>query len=164
MRRWLSILVALGAGAIFFSSLHLLWPLVDTELTRPAAEVRDEARRHLESLGFDLTGYRAASRLRVDSAVLDYVDRTFGREQTQAWLREGSSLVYNRVLFKKRGEPIAYVVRLHPSGGVIAWSKGIESDHVGERLPVDSVSWCHCLMRSVALPRRTSTTCAAPNR
>ena len=136
-RGWLLLLVSLAAGALFFGSLHLLWPLVDTDLTRPADEVRAEARRHLESLGFDLDGYRAASRLRIDGAVLDYVDRAFGREQTQAWVREGSSLVYYRVLFKKRGESIGYVVRLHPSGNVIAWSKSIDADHEGARLPVE---------------------------
>jgi hypothetical protein len=134
---WVLAAVCLVAGVFFFVSLDRLWPLVDADLTVPSVRLRTDARGFLESMGFDLAGHRSASRLSLDTAALDYVEQHFGRDQAQARIRDGWPLVHYRVYFKKRGETVWYVVRLHPSGAVTGWTKVIEEDHPGERIEVE---------------------------
>jgi membrane protease YdiL (CAAX protease family) len=135
---WVLAAVCLVAGVFFFLSLDHLWPLVDADLTVSSDRLRADARRFLESRGFDLAGHRSASRLSVDTAGLDYVEQQFGRDQAQARVREGWPLVHYRVYFKKRGETVWYVVRLHPSGTVTGWTKVIQEDYAGERITVEA--------------------------
>jgi membrane protease YdiL (CAAX protease family) len=129
--------VCLVAGVFFFVSLDHLWPLVDADLTVSSVRLRADARRFLQSQGFDLAGYRSASRLSVDTTALDYLEQQFGREQAQARVRDGWPLVHYRVYFKKRGETVWYVVRLRPSGTVTGWTKVIQEDYPGERIMVE---------------------------
>jgi hypothetical protein len=131
-------LAALAAGALFFSSLDELWPLARTDLARPAQELRAEAREHLARRGFDLAGYRAADVLTVDTAALDHVERTYGRERAQAWIAGGVPLVTYRIQLKKPGEVVEYAVRSHPAGGVIGWSRTVPEDEVRPRLPLEA--------------------------
>jgi hypothetical protein len=133
---WVLALVCLLAGAVFFASLTDLWPLADADLTASPGRLHAAAREFMESRGFDLAGHRWARRLVVDTPALDYVDRAFGRETSQEWIRRGGPLVYYRVYFKKRGETVWYVVELQPNGSVIGWSKVIQEDYPGARIPV----------------------------
>ena len=134
---WTLALVCVAAGLLFFTSLGTLWPLADTELSVSREQMRRRARAHLETLGFDLEGYRAANRVSVATEPLDYIERSFGREQTQSWIREGWPLVSHLVYYKKHGETVWYAVRLHPSGKVLGWSKLIQEDYPGSRIPID---------------------------
>jgi hypothetical protein len=134
---WALTALCLAAGLLFFASLGELWPLADADLTVPRASLRERAREHLESLGFDLEGYRAASRIEVDTEALDHVARDLGRARAQAGVREGWPLVSYRVFLKKRGEPIGYRVLLHPSGAALGWTKALDDDHPAERIAIE---------------------------
>jgi|GEM_PF-5216164 len=131
---WATALLCLAAGVVLFLSLDHLWPLADTDLTVSHAELRAEADAFLASRGFDLTGFRSARRLTVDTEALDYVDRRLGRERAQRWIRQGRPLVSYLVQYKKRGETIAYAVRLHPTAGVLGWAKLVDEEYPGARL------------------------------
>jgi membrane protease YdiL (CAAX protease family) len=127
------VLVCLAAGAFFFSSLDSLWPLVDLDLTIAPSSLRDGARAFLVRMGHDVAGYRSASGLGLDTEALDYVEDRFGRERAQRWIGDGWPLVHHYVYFKKRGETVRYVVRVHPARGVIGWTKVVPEDHPGDR-------------------------------
>jgi hypothetical protein len=126
--------VSLLAGVLFFTSLDRLWPLPGIELVADEAGLRRQARSLLRERGFDLAGYRASHRLVVDTAALDYVDRTFGRETTLGWIAGGAPLFVQRVYFKKAGEPTTYGVEIHPGAGVIGWWQQVEEDEPGASL------------------------------
>ena len=90
--------MAAVAGLLFFLSLGRLWPLAATDLTVPRSIVQSRAEQALRSLGIGDPAdarrrYTAATRIAVDEAALDYVERTFGRDSTQRLVREGASLV-----------------------------------------------------------------------
>ena len=68
---WALALVSVAAGLLFFTSLGTLWPLADTQLSGSRDDMRRRARAHLETLGFDLEGYRAANRVSVATESLD---------------------------------------------------------------------------------------------
>jgi len=132
---WAVIALCLVAGLFFFASLGNLWPLADADLVLPAERVQARGRAFLESIGFDLTGYRSASRIVVDKAALNYLETGFGRQRTQEWIAGGLPLVYYRASYKKRGETIGYSVDLHPGLAVLGWNKQVQDDYPGPRVP-----------------------------
>jgi len=134
---WALGLLSVAAGVWFFTSLDRLWPLAETDLVVPAAELRQSARQFLEVRGFDMEGYRAASMLTVDTAALDYIQESFGIGEAQQRIRDGFPLVRYVVFFKKHGERASYSVSLHPTRGVLGWRKRIEEDLPGARIEVD---------------------------
>jgi hypothetical protein len=135
--------LALAAGLLFFSSLGRLWPLAATDLTVPrdtlvrrAARVL-EARRLLPS-GRTVADYVRATQLDVDEPALDYVERSLGRARAQAFVRAGEPLVTYDVLLKRGGDPDGLAVIFDGAGRVIGWSRGVQDDAAGARLPIDS--------------------------
>jgi hypothetical protein len=135
VRRALFGLFAVAAGLLFFLSLDRLWPLADLDLTAPRAGLESRARALLGAHGFEVDGYRAATWLVVDGPALDYVETRFGRDRAQRWIREGAPLVWYRTQFKRGGSPVYYVVDQHPDGAVRGWSRHVEEDQPGGRLP-----------------------------
>jgi membrane protease YdiL (CAAX protease family) len=125
------------AGVAFFGSLNRLWPLADLDLTASRARVSAVARDLLSSRGFDLNGYLDASGLTVDTAVLDYIETSFGRAEAQRLIASGLPIVRYRVDLKRRGDPRWYSVDVHPEVGVTGWLQRIKDDDPGARLSVD---------------------------
>jgi hypothetical protein len=126
------------AGALFSSALGRLWPLVDADLTVPRGQLVRRAAAVLRTRGLAAPEHAVATQLSVDGAALDYVERAFGRDVAQRLVREGVPLVAYDVLFKRAGDPDGRVVSLHPGGAPLAFSRGVQDDEAGARLPVDS--------------------------
>lgn len=129
--------IALAGGALFFSSLHHLWPLAAIDVNVPPEQVIAEARRFLEARGVDHRGYVAASSLRLDDKALDYLMRKFGARRTQQFIRDGQPVYFYEVLLKKRGDPDALWVDWHPLRGVIAWGRSVQEDAAGATVKSD---------------------------
>jgi hypothetical protein len=128
---------AIAGGLLFFASLDDLWPLAETRLLVPPAALEDEARSLLAARGEDLAGYRAATSLDVDTPALDYVERAFGRDESQRLLASVPLVTYS-VRLKKGGDRRAYLVTLHPEKGVVGWIRSIEDDEPGPRVTVEA--------------------------
>lgn len=123
-------LAALAAGALFFASLGRLWPLAEMDLQVPDRELQAEGRGFLLEAGFEVAEHDAESALQVDAPVLDYLQRAFGREETQRLVSEGFPVYWYEVLLKRRGDPDRYRVRLHPGAEerVVAWGRTVQED------------------------------------
>jgi len=132
--RFVWILAALAAGVLFFLSLGRLWPLARIDLVADADRIETTARVFLGQRGFDVAGYSAASRLSVDDAVLDYVERALGADRAQDLIAAGYPVYRYRVGLKRRGEPSTYGVAIHPARGVVGWWRTVEEDETGPRL------------------------------
>jgi hypothetical protein len=130
---WLT-LVALAAGAFLVASLDSLWPLAPIEMTRPGAELEPIARAFLASEGVELPRAAAASSLRVDEDLLDYLQRAFGLEGTNDRVRAGLPIYRYAVLFKTPGDPDSTWVWIHPSGVPLGWGRTFQDDAPGARL------------------------------
>lgn len=133
----LCVACSLIAGAVFLANLSELWPLARLDLSVPAERIIAEGRETLESEGFDTSRYSSAEWIRVDSPALNYAERTFGRERTQAWIVEGLPLYEYRVGFKLTGEATTMLAVVHPGRGVLGWSVSVEDDEAGPGLPVE---------------------------
>jgi hypothetical protein len=131
---WVLVFVCLAGGVLFYRSLDVLWPLARTPLVIPEDRVVSLARKALERLGFELQGYRAASWVTVDREALDYVERAFGREQTQIWISRGLPLFEYRVSFKHPGETKTYLVVTHGDRSILGFSLRVEEDEAGGRV------------------------------
>ncbi|HXV77283.1 MAG TPA: CPBP family intramembrane glutamic endopeptidase [Candidatus Polarisedimenticolaceae bacterium] len=129
---------ALLAGALFCSSLGVLWPLAPIDLVVPERQLVRQALGFLEQRGFLLGGYDSAEWLRVDAPGLDYVERAFGKARADEWIRAGLPLYEYRVAFKRAGDPLVVRVSLHPDRGALGWTAELPRDLAGERL--DAVS------------------------
>lgn len=169
---WL-LLVAAACGVLFVASLGSIWPLVDTDLNADGTALERGARVFLaEERGFDLDGYRSASRMWVNGPALDWVESAFGQARAQAWIRDGLPLARYFVYFKKRGEVVWYVVDVHAEAGVQGWWRWTEEDEAGARLDVeearglvraaiadslrlDPADWQEKAVSTDALPERT---------
>jgi len=127
----------LAAGAFFLVNLGNLWPLARLDLAVPSKRIVSEGRALLERRGFEPGRFSSAEWIRVDSPALDYVEKSFGREQTQTWIAEGLPLYEYRVGFKRTGEARTMLAVLHPVRGVLGWSVSVEDDEAGATLPVD---------------------------
>jgi membrane protease YdiL (CAAX protease family) len=132
----LAVLASAGA-ALFFSSLGTLWPLARTDLTVPPWALEERARSFLAARGEDLSGFAAASALDVDTEVLDYVEEAFGFDQAQRWIEDGLPIVLYHVDLKRAGDPDDRTVTLHPTGGVLGWSRRVQEDEPGARIAAD---------------------------
>jgi len=132
------ILVGAAAGAIFLASLGSLWPLIDGDLTADPDALRATAREALAGLGHDLAATRSASVLTVDSDALEWLERTYGRERTRAWIRAGVPLAEYQVAFKRPGDPRSWGVFVLPDGAVSGWSHALEEDDPGPSLDEDA--------------------------
>ncbi|MFP3941585.1 MAG: type II CAAX prenyl endopeptidase Rce1 family protein [Thermoanaerobaculia bacterium] len=135
--------VALVAAAVFFASLDRLWPLARTDLHVPPAVLEERARDFLLEAGFPVANHEAASALKVDARVLDYLQRTFGRTEAQRLIAAGYPVYWYEVLFKRRGDPDRYWVHLGGSGApgaseagdpageagrVLGWGRSVQED------------------------------------
>jgi len=150
--------VAVVAGALFFSHLGELWPLAPVDLVADRGALEAEARRELAERGLDVAGYQAASRLVVDDAALDYLQRAFGFDRTQKLIAGGLPVFVYEVDFKRRGEPDSLWAMVRPAetdrgtaggvGGVdrpgrpdgkdrvrlAGWGRSLQEDAPGARL------------------------------
>jgi hypothetical protein len=133
-RLWL---VAVLCGALFVASLGRLWPLAAVDLVVPKARLEQQGRALLNARGFDVQEHDAVSALNVDEPALDYMQRAFGAARAQELVAGTSSAVSYDVGFKRRGEPNARSVTVHPSGRMVGWSVGVQDDEPGARLTVD---------------------------
>ena len=122
---------ALAAGALFFASLPALWPLARVDLVAGRGELETAARRALGEAGLGVEGYEAASRLTVDAAALDYLERSFGRERTQDLIAAGAPVYLYEVHFKERGEPDRLWAEIHPEAGPVGWGRTLQEDAPG---------------------------------
>jgi hypothetical protein len=132
------LVIALACGVFFFSMLHRLWPLAETDLNAPPARLTAEAKRFLEARDIDTSRHAAATRLTVDSAALDYLLRHFGRETTQQFIREGFPIFLYEVRLKRRGDPDALSVEIHPEKGIVSWGRSVQEDAPGAVLEVEA--------------------------
>ncbi len=140
--RWLWPL-AVVAGVLFFLSLGRLWPLANADLSVPRATLVTRAAAALAERGVlasarDTARFRVATRLTTDEAALDYVERTFGGEAAQTLIAAGAPLVSYDVLLKRAGDPDARWATLHPTGALRGWTRGVQDDAAGARLPLDA--------------------------
>ncbi len=136
------LLGGLLCGALFFSQLGELWPLLDMDLNADRSALRQQAREFLVERGFDLEGFDSSARLRVDSPAVEYLERTFGREAAQQRLRDGFPLAYYEVSFKRRilpdePPPGTYRVSVLPHAGVLQWSRSLQEDEPGPRIEAE---------------------------
>jgi hypothetical protein len=138
---WLWPIAAL-AGVLFFLSLGRLWPLADADLSVPRATLVGRAAAALERQGIlgraaDTSDFAIATRLATDEGSLDYVERALGHDAAQTLIRGGAPLVGHEVLLKRAGDPDARWAMLHPDGTLRGWSRGVQDDAPGARLPVE---------------------------
>jgi hypothetical protein len=139
---WLWPLAAV-AGLLFFLSLGRLWPLADADLSVPRATLVTRAAAALAERGVlasarDTADFQVATRLTTDEAGLDYVERTFGSAAAQTLIGAGAPLVSYDVLLKRAGDPDARWATLHPTGALRGWTRGVQDDAAGARLPLDA--------------------------
>lgn len=142
-RDWWLWPLAAFCGAFFFLSLGRLWPLADTDLTLPEATRRATATDALLAAGLaddpDAVARQAtASRLTVDEAALDWVERAFGTAGAQALVRAGATLVVYDVQLKRAGDPDRRAVTMHPDGRLLGVGATVQDDAPGARLGEDS--------------------------
>lgn len=137
-------LAALAGGVVFLASLERLWPLAEMDLHVADGVLEAEAREVLLDAGMEVEAHAAESALRVDTLLLDYLQRSFGEAEAQRLISEGFPVYRYEVLLKRRGDPDRYFVNLHPgaetgSDGieVLAWGRTVQEDASGERLDED---------------------------
>jgi hypothetical protein len=128
------LLVALGAAALFFSSLGRLWPLADFDLHLPRDQVVEAAREALADRGSDVTGHSAATLVRVDAPALDFLQRAVGREGAQRLIAQGAPIYRYEAYFKQAGDPDSAWAQWHPAAGLLAWGVGVQEDAPGALL------------------------------
>ncbi|MFN2237980.1 MAG: type II CAAX prenyl endopeptidase Rce1 family protein [Thermoanaerobaculia bacterium] len=127
------LVLALPAGIFFFFFLGSLWPLAPVDVNRRKPALEAEARSFLAGQGISLDGYTAASSLRVDEDLLEYLQRSFGTE----WARQeiARSVPYRYfVQFKKRGDPDWVYASIDPDGGLAGWGRTLQDDTPGASL------------------------------
>jgi len=136
----LLLLAALLGAVVFFASLDRLWPLAEMDLHVPEGVLEARARTVLEEAGFDVTDHAAASALRVDSTVLDYLQRSFGEAEAQRWIADGLPIYRYDVVLKRHGDPDSYRVAFFaPLGGeprleLLSWGRTVQEDASGATL------------------------------
>ncbi len=168
---WVFAVVALAMGGWFFASLERLWPLPGVDLHRPREDLVAQASAFIKQREFDLEGFQAASRLRVDEPALDFLESVMPLERVRERIAARVGLVRYQVFFKKRGEPRMYSVALHPDGSVLAWgstwleeapgaslseveAREMAESEVAEALALDLSTWRAQGVQSSDLPQR----------
>jgi len=134
---WFFRFLALAAGVLFFFSLGKLWPLADVDLHRSRPELVEEARGHLQRLGFQMDGFHVESRLRLETSSLDYLEARLPRHRVQEMIGQNHILVRYQVFFKKPGHPEMVSVALHSSGELLAWNSSRREEELGVILEED---------------------------
>lgn len=134
---WL-LIAALAGGTLFFASVRYLWPLAATNVNQSPARVIAQARPFLRAHGLDDRGYAAASSLRLDGDILDYLMRKFGMRRTQDLIRSGEPIYVYETELKRRGDPDSIFVIVHPERGVISWGRTVQEDAPGAVLTTDA--------------------------
>lgn len=155
---WTLAAIAIAAAALFFTSLDRLWPLAPIDLTRDTAALTREARAVLVDNGIDTSGAVTATALSVHDEILDYIEREFGRDQAQVWIREGLPIYMYRIWFRTRGNPDTAAVTLHPVTGLLGWGRTVQDDAPGASLPEEAALTLArtALSRAVARPEMWS--------
>lgn len=132
----LLILAAILSGAVFFATVHRLWPLAGVDLFRDSDALRADAAALLSREGFRTDTREAISWLHVGDDTLDYVERAFGRERARGFIRDGFPLFEQSVMFKARGDAHVYEVTLDPEGRPLGWNCSFEDDAAGDSISV----------------------------
>lgn len=132
---WKLPLVAVLAAIFFFPSLERLWPLADLDLNVDRDSLHESAVEALAREGLDVTHASWAVALAVDDPTLDYMERTFGREQTQTWIGEGLPIYMHRIWFRTAGDPDTTSASYHPATGIFAWTRTMQDDAPGASIP-----------------------------
>ncbi|MDP7423325.1 MAG: hypothetical protein QGH40_15750, partial [bacterium] len=130
--------VAAAAGFYFFSSLAVLWPLADIDLHIEPSNLIAASRSFLESRGFDLTGYKARSRLTVNEDALDFLEIVWGLERTRQEIKKGLPVFHHTVFFKRYGSPETFQVTVYPGVGVIGFYRNVRKDDPGGTITRDA--------------------------
>ncbi len=132
------LLVALMCGALFFTSLHHLWPLVPGNLHVPPHQLKATASAFLATQNIDVRGYAASTAFDVDEGYLDSLERQFSATTVRALMEQGSPLTSYKVVYKKPGKATVNSVALSPDGKrVVGWVRILEEDEPGARIPVE---------------------------
>jgi len=134
---WL-LIAALAGGTLFFASVHHLWPLAQTNVNAPPAREIAQSRRFLAQRGIDAQRHSAASSLRLDGDILDYLMRKFGMTRTQDLIRSGEPIFVYETELKRRGDPDSIFVVLHPERGVVSWGRTVQEDAPGATGSMDA--------------------------
>nr|MBA3847292.1 hypothetical protein [Planctomycetota bacterium] len=129
----LLLIVALCAGALCFTNLGRLWPLVDVDLFAHRDAPAEAELVLVEALGFGAHAQRGA-RLRVEEPALDYLQHAFGRDQAQELIRAGLPVAQVRATWKRAGDADSLTVFLHPDGRLLGFNRGVQEDAVGAAL------------------------------
>ncbi len=123
---WLWCLALLG-GALFFLRAPQLWPLVRVDLQLSDAEVTRRARGIAQNLGVR-GGTLSTVTLSLDETQIDFLDKTFGREQAQRRIAEGAPVARYSAVLSTPGDPHRISLDLHPSGKLLVFVRTIEDD------------------------------------
>ncbi len=131
-RGMLLTLVALSAGALFFSTVSRLWPLIPGDLRESAHDWRSEAAALDHLIGTRLERYQMESRIRIDAGALDCLERTLGRDATGRLITEDElPLAWRRVTFKEAGNPDSVTVNVLLNGHLMGWERTVQEDAAG---------------------------------
>ncbi len=124
----LVVLAALGGG-LFFAVVADLWPLLPGNLEPRPDFWRDRMMQLDRLVGTRLERYHMESRVRVDGAALDYLERTCGRERTSAFISQDHlPLAWHRVTLKEAGNADAVTVLFLLDGTVMGWERSVQDD------------------------------------
>ena len=134
---WL-LIAALAGGTLFFATVRHLWPLAETNVNASPAREIAQSSAFLRERGFDASRYAAASSLRLDGDILDYLMRKFGMGRTQALIRAGEPIFVYETELKQRGNPDSMFVVLHPERGVVSWGRTVQEDAAGATVSMDA--------------------------
>jgi hypothetical protein len=132
----LLLVASLAAGALFVHSLGTLWPMVPIDLNQRDDALISTARGALAERGLEVGEHRAATRLSVDEGVLQYIERSFGREVASRLAQQGPVYTYE-VIFARRDDPNRVVLVLHPDGRVLGWWRGVQDDESAPEISED---------------------------
>lgn len=135
---WRLPLAAVVAALFFFPALQRLWPLAELELNVDRHTIHSAGIAALGQEGFDVAGASWATALAVDDPTLDYMERTFGRDRTQEWIRNGLPIYMHRVWFRTAGDPDTTAASFHPAQGIIAWTRTTQDDAPGASIPTEA--------------------------
>lgn len=141
----LLLVVALLAGVLFFTHLGDLWPLARIDVTADREALEARAREGLKARGLDTADFRAASRLVVDDAALDFLERSLirelgpdgGRRRVQELIAGGLPVYEVEVHFKRRGDPDRLWATVHPEAGLLGWGRTLQEDAPGAVLSAE---------------------------
>jgi hypothetical protein len=122
------LIVAILAGALFFTHVSQLWPMIPGDLHHPDPSWRSQAIAIDGLLGCRLEDDQHDSRLRVDGVGLDCIERTCGRTRATELIKAGIPLAWHRITFKSHGDPDTITVNVLLNGHLMGWERTIQED------------------------------------